>query len=237
MGNFQSRLVAAVLGCAAVMLSSTGAACTKAAAQAYKAGDYASVAQICRPLADAGDVAGQFTLAQLYLSGRGASQSDAKAFKWLALAAAQGHAPAQTNLATMFATGRGVDKNNPLAIQWFTAAAEQGFAPAQHSLARSYYAGLGVPRDHAKAVKWHLAAAHQGHLVSQHLIAQMFDKGEGVSLDPVVAFAWYCISEALGYSPATVDRDRLRKLLRPAEIDQADELAAAITKSIFEAQQ
>jgi len=75
---------------------------------AYKRGDYATVLQLMRPLADAGNTRAQTYLGVLYDNGQGVPQDDAQAVVWYRKAADQGDARAQTNLGAAYETGRGV---------------------------------------------------------------------------------------------------------------------------------
>ena len=57
-----------------------------------------------------------------------------EAFKWIRLAAEQGHATAQMNLGVFYQNGWGVQQDEAEAERWFRLSAEQGFEPAMKRL-------------------------------------------------------------------------------------------------------
>ena len=59
----------------------------------------------------------------MYANGRGVSQNDAEAARWLHLAAEQGHPNAQINLGIMYKAGFGVATDLVQAHKWFNLAA------------------------------------------------------------------------------------------------------------------
>jgi TPR repeat protein len=68
------------------------------AAAALERGDYATAKRIWQPLAEQGNAAAQYSLGNMYDSGRGTPQNYAEALKWYHKAAEQGYAKAQNNL-------------------------------------------------------------------------------------------------------------------------------------------
>ena len=93
---------------------------------AYNAGDYATVLQEWRPLAEQGNAAAQFNLGLMYYNGKGVPQDYAEAFKWWRLAAEQGDAIAQSNLGSLYEYGQGVLQDNIMAHMWYNLAAANG---------------------------------------------------------------------------------------------------------------
>ena len=65
------------------------------AESALRAGQFQRAAALFEQQAKAGDAEAQYRLASLYRLGRGVEQDDAAAFRWMKLAAGQGHADAQ----------------------------------------------------------------------------------------------------------------------------------------------
>ncbi|MBC8242386.1 MAG: sel1 repeat family protein, partial [Alphaproteobacteria bacterium] len=61
----------------------------------YALGDYGGALTAWRPLAQEGDVRAQYSMAVLYLKGRGVPRDQSKAREWAGRAAAQGYKPAQ----------------------------------------------------------------------------------------------------------------------------------------------
>ncbi|MFQ5956118.1 MAG: tetratricopeptide repeat protein [Kiloniellales bacterium] len=116
--------------------------------RAYDAGDYATARDEWMALALAGDADAQVAIADLYRSGLGLQQSDAKAAVWYRRAAESGHVVAQMNLGELYRHGRGVERDPVLAWFWFSLAADQG-----HPWARGQRAQLAAglsDRDRAR---------------------------------------------------------------------------------------
>ena len=129
---------------------------------ALQAGDYATVLQEWKPLAEAGDAITQYTLGVMYKNGQGVPQDYAEAEKWWRLAAEQGFAHAQYNLGTIYLVGQGVPQDYAEAGQWYRLAAEQGFAQAQNNLGAMYENGHGVLQDNVMAHMWYNIASANG---------------------------------------------------------------------------
>ena len=93
---------------------------------AAQAGDYATALQEWTPLAEQGNVAAQFNLAIMYVSGQGVIQDYKEAVKWYKLAAEQGYAKAQSNLGLMYVLGQGVIQDYAMAHLWLNIGATNG---------------------------------------------------------------------------------------------------------------
>jgi TPR repeat protein len=130
--------------------------------EAYFSGDYQTAMTEWLPLAEAGQMDGQYGMGLLYANGFGVDMNDEQALKWYGLAADQGHAEAQCNLAVMHANGWGVPQSNETALKWYLLAAEQGITQAQISLGKMYRDGFGTDKDTVQARKWFAIAANLG---------------------------------------------------------------------------
>lgn len=125
------------------------------AAAAYEKGDYKTVFNLMKPLAEQGEAYAQHVLGYLYDSSLGVPEDAKEAVKWYRLAAEQGYAKAQFSLGVMYAQGRGVwVKNNRKAVKWYRLAAEQGNAGAQEQLGYHYRMGKGVSQNLVIAYMW-----------------------------------------------------------------------------------
>jgi len=126
---------------------------TKALAAADRK-DYATALRIWRRLAEAGDAASQYNVAQLYYSGRGVAQNLATAAGWYRRAAEQGLPDAQLNLGIACALGLGVPQDLIEAYQWLELAADSFATEEQRERAvrtRDLIALRMVPEQVARA--------------------------------------------------------------------------------------
>ena len=85
--------------------------------------DYAAALRIWMRLAERGDAASQYNVAQLYYSGLGIAPNPTAAAGWYRRAAEQGLPDAQLNLGIACALGRGVPENLIEAYEWLDLAA------------------------------------------------------------------------------------------------------------------
>jgi TPR repeat protein len=99
---------------------------------AYKRGDYETVLQLIRPLAEQGDDIAQAMLGFMYDKGQGVPQDYAEALKWYRKAAEQGFDYAQHNLGIMYGKGEGVSQDYVLAHMWLNLAVAQGIDVAKN---------------------------------------------------------------------------------------------------------
>lgn len=117
-----------------------------------------------KELAEQGDAAAQFDVAQCYRQGYVVKYDADQAFEWFQKAAEQGHTGALNALGDAFYYGMyGVDKNLDRALDYYTRAAEQGDMEAQHSLGYCLMCGIGTQKDMKQAVIWYQKAADQQH--------------------------------------------------------------------------
>lgn len=94
--------------------------------EAYDAGDYETVLEAWQPLAAAGHLEAQVSLADLYLNGLGVAADPAAAALWYRRAAEAGDPVAQLNLGDLYARGLGVPRDRVEAVVWLELAARQG---------------------------------------------------------------------------------------------------------------
>lgn len=140
--------------------------------------------------------------------------------------AEQGYAGAQDKLGDMYDAGQGVPENDVEAAKLYRLAADQGLASAQVSLGIKYQLGEGVPENWADAVKWYRLAADQGDRGGQYVLGRMYADGRGVPENYVDAYKWFVLALAQGNGLAEYDRDLLRGKMTPAQIAEAQKLAA-----------
>ena len=176
-----------------------------------------------------GDADGQFLLGLLYSLGRGVPEDYAQAAQWYQKAAAQGNAQAQGRLGTLYDFGLGVPQDYVQARQWYQKAATQGLAAAQFHLGVLYLTGGGVPQDYVQASKWFEKAAAQGNAEAQWALGNQYSRGMGVPQDNVLSYMWYSLAVQgnLNSKYSINERlDRLKKIMTPAQISEAQRLAS-----------
>jgi TPR repeat protein len=198
------------------------------AADAAVRGEFATVLEILRPLAQQGDPEAQYAMGILYVYGRGVQKDYAEAAKWYRKAAENGYAAAQHKLGLLYFGGLGVPKDFAEAFRWFSSAAEQGDAAAQDSLASMYH----LRNDNAKAVKLYQLAADQWYPDAQITLGQLYYRGLVVPKDMVKAHMWFIIAVAslpaaqAGQENVAINfRDSTAKKMTIDEIADAQKLA------------
>ena len=90
---------------------------------AYEAGNNVQAFAIWKPLAEEGDPAAQYAIANLYREGLGVKQDLREAAYWMERAAEQGVVLAQLNLGNAFREGYGVQQDDYEAVEWWLLAA------------------------------------------------------------------------------------------------------------------
>ena len=103
--------------------------------------------------------------------------------------------------------------------------AEQGNASVQFNLGVMYGKGRGVPQDYVEAVKWYRLSAAQGYDLAQNNLGFMYASGQGVPQDYVEAHKWWNLAAAQGDADAVKNRDKVARLMTPAQIAEAQKLA------------
>ncbi|KQX01531.1 hypothetical protein ASC94_02615 [Massilia sp. Root418] len=134
--------------------------------------------------AEAGDVAAQRKLGELYRSGKGVQPDNAQALQWLSKAADAGDAEAQYLAALLLLPPQGGPADAVQAHQWLLKAAVQGHAMAMVLLAAQYSNGNGVDKDSEQAYAWLRKAADAGTPRAYVGLAWMYQTGQGVDRNP-----------------------------------------------------
>jgi hypothetical protein len=178
-----------------------------------------------RKAAEQGNPQAQLNLGIHYEQAQGIDQDYALALGWYRKAAEQGYAPAEVALGSMYFRGRGAAQDKKEANVWFKRAADQGNASAQQNLANAFYFGDGAEINYPEAFKLYQRAAAQGYGDSQYNLGVMYEKGQGVPKDEAQAYFWWLLASAREVQDATRNRDRVEKLLTPAQRAEAQTAA------------
>ena len=102
-------------------------------------------------MAQYGDAASQYELAQIYETGHGMPKDLSKAIHYYQLSAAQNYLPAAMELGRLFANEKSV-KNEKKSIEWYTYAANHGEVQAENYL--FHYYDEAPNQDKQKAFYW-----------------------------------------------------------------------------------
>ena len=95
-------------------------------------------------------------------------------------------------------------------------------SPQAEQLARGE--GALARGDYAGALASLRPLAQDGNTRAQVRLAELYASGLGVSRNYNQAYIWYSLAVRGGSTTASADRDRMAKLLQPAEIKQADKV-------------
>ena len=173
----------------------------------------------------------QYNLATLYDEGLGTPHDIERARHWYMRAADAGEARAMNNLGYIYEKGLTGVRDYGKAVVWYRRAAHKGLAIAQSNLAALHYLGRGVTRDFEQSYRWYRAAAEQGDAVGQNGLGLLYANGLGVERDFAQAMAWFGLAahaKGSAGADAMTYRDRLARLLSPAERAEAEALSIQI---------
>lgn len=155
--------------------------------------------------AEEGNIDAQLSLGYMYLYGdsdAGVTSDYEQAFKYYAMAAAQGDNVAINNLGSLYYSGVGTKKNPYKAAILFTQASGLGNIEAAVNLAFLYLSGSGVQQDNAKAMNYFAKAANQGNLTAQFMMGYAYYKGFIVPQDYKKAFEFIRSPATAGFDEA-----------------------------------
>ena len=153
----------------------------------------------------------------VYAAGRGAPQSDSKAFEQYMQAARKDHAEGMSVVGTCYLYGMGVARDRSKGIEWLEKAADAGFTTASAELGDLYADGELVKQDAQLAAKWHLQAARGDHPQSQLYMGRAYMNGNGVSRDAAAAKEWLQKALAGGEDAAKALLEKLQATPAPAD--------------------
>ena len=140
---------------------------------------------------------------------------------------------AQCHLGVMLANSQGGDASNSEALQWMKSAADQGEPLALYNLGLMYQAGENSEPDHELALDCFRQAACQGQADAQVALGWMYAKGQAVLQDYVRAHMWFNLAAAHAHENACDGRDFVSRLMPPAQIAQAQEMARACKQNNY----
>lgn len=144
--------------------------------------------------------------------------------------AEQGHVQALNGLGFLYMNGQGVAQDDTRALGYFLLAAKRDFTAAQYNAGILYSRIKGAMRNQRKATEWIEKAAKQGHVGARYQLAGRYENGTGVKRDFVEALRWAILAAEGGKGrlkeQAASRRDRIKAVMQPSLIQQAEQRAA-----------
>lgn len=166
---FISKLSAAALAGAGLMIAVPALADTKAGVEAWTRGDYPVAIKEWQAGTTRGDADAIFNLGQAYKLGKGVKQDLTRAEQLFAQAAAMGHLQASDNYGLLlFQRG-----DHARALPYIRAAADRGDPRALYLLGIAHFNGDMVPKDWVRAYALVGLARQQGLAQAGPALAQM----------------------------------------------------------------
>lgn len=99
-----------------------------------------------------------YFLAQIHIGGKDAPNHVPTIYKWLEIAATNGHAGAAADVGYQYYSGTKIEKDRAKALKFTRMAAMRGHAPSQYNMGIFYNSGVGTRVDNAKALAWFIIA-------------------------------------------------------------------------------
>ncbi len=200
--------------------------------------DYERAATLFAAAAEQGLATAMTNLSVMYGNGFGVAQSDELAAEWERLASqqrqAQGFAAASPDAALcQFDPRLSPPPDDPAAAAQQQRAAKGGDPVAQFLLGWqlcSYPEASAT--DLRQAVGWFKAAATAGHGPSMINLGWLYLQGRGVPQDYMLGYMWLTLAQSVGQPLALENSAALRQKMTPAQINEAQQRAAAIWQEI-----
>jgi S1-C subfamily serine protease len=185
----------------------------------------------------------QAVLGSWVSSGRyGFAKDEVIALAWFQAAAAQNNALAMGWLGSYYEDGKGgLAMDKLVALDWYKKGGERGYAYSMEAAGRMYAMGLGVSADGAESLRWFKRAVATGYVSSYSWIGSVYDFGRGgVAKAPILAYAWYAAVPASAAAQdlkyANEGKERVIKLLSPADLEEANKLSKTVVTQTIAAE-
>ncbi len=137
-------------------------------------GQTEEAAELFTKAAEMGDSGAMVELGEMYSSGEGVTEDDAKALNWFKRAAEAGNVSGMVSLGGIYLLGGGgTDPNEEEAARWFQKAADHDSPAAMYDLAMLYESGRGVTKNLQKAKDLYQKAAALGNHEAQKRLAKL----------------------------------------------------------------
>ncbi|MES2584060.1 MAG: tetratricopeptide repeat-containing serine protease family protein [Pseudomonadota bacterium] len=169
----------------------------------------------------------------------GFTKDEAIALAWFQAGAAQNNAVAMGWLGSYYEEGKGgLAMDKLVALDWFKKSGDGGYPYALDAAGRMYALGRGVSPDGAEALRWFKRAVAAGYIGSYNWIASVYEFGRGGAVkSPTLAYAWYAAVPANAFAndvkTATEGKERVLKLLSPAELEDATKQSRTVVGQVI----
>jgi TPR repeat protein len=158
----------------------------------------------------------------MYGDGDGVPQDRQEAFKWFLKGAELGNAGAAGGLGHAYQLGQGVVPDCDQAAKWLGIGAAKKDRVSLANFGMLYDQGCGVPHDEREALRLFHESANLGFGQAQFNLGVYYRDGRGTDPDPLSSYFWFSIVTR-EHLPQAQDRaDKMRKLLTPAQIAEAE---------------
>ena len=166
---------------------------------------FTSFALATKRVEEKDDVNAMTLLGELYATGLGVPQNDAKAAEWYKFAADRGDRNAMFALAMFSLQGRSGPRDRDASAKWFAAAAKLGHPLAAYNLALLYMEGQLFPQDFSRAAELLRIAAQAGNPEAQYALGTLYKEGRGVPKDLSEAARLWSLASVADNTDAQVE--------------------------------
>lgn len=112
----------------------------------------------------------QVLIGERYLTGKGFSKDEKKAFEWFQKAANQNDSEGLFKLGYCYQNGYGATQNKEMAVEYYEKSAKQGNSNAISAIAKMYANGDGIPKNMSRAIYWQEVLAFKGDKEAQNIV-------------------------------------------------------------------
>lgn len=200
---------------------------------AQQAGDMESAVTEWQKAAEEGHTGAAWILANLYDRGvGGVSQSAAKAYEYLLIAARGGQPAAAVRLGEIYLEGNpeiGLKRNYEQALKSFETASLAQRADAQYYISLMHRNGWGTPVDRTESLRWLLLAAKKRYAPAFSELGRVHMEGDGVAKNRIDGWGYLMLADRFGNDAQKAAASELMEKydgwMKPGEKDKAREMA------------
>lgn len=188
--------------------------------------------------AEAGHVASQKLLADVYERGRGVDKNMYQALIWYERLAEEGEVKHQLKVADIYYFAQGVSVDYKQAVKWYERAAKQGSAEAEYGLGLCYENGRGVEKNRVKAIEHYEKALKGNKYKAAARLAQIYFDNIGTQpsdldrAEQYINIAEKCDDEDSKYYEDLADlREQIDRALKNREEEKAFRLIVPVAEA------